>query len=90
MSYSLILTVAAEAQLRALPEPLGGFVREQIQRLRQSPSALSRPASVLHARGQLFEFHYDRGGVSVWVSVIFRYGQDEQTLHVEDIVTEFG
>jgi hypothetical protein len=45
---------------------------------------------LLHPRGQLFEAHYDRDGASVWVSIIFRYGQDEQTIHVEDVAVEFG
>jgi hypothetical protein len=30
-----------------------------------------------------FEHFDDSGGVVVWISVIFRFGQDEQTLFVE-------
>ena len=90
MSYILVVTAAADAQLRALPAPLALFVREQLQRLLQDPVTLSRPASILSVRGQLFEAHFDRGGVSIWVSIVFRYGQDEQTLHVEDVAAEFG
>jgi len=90
VSYVLIVTPAAEAQLRGLPTELGQFIRDQLAHLGESPTALSKPAALLQPRGQLFEIHYDRGGVTVWVSVIFRFGQDEQTLHIEDIVAEFG
>lgn len=90
MSYALIVTPTAEAQLRGLPAELGQFVRDQLTHLGESPTTLSKPATLLQARGQLFEIQYDSGGVTIWVSVIFRFGQDEQTLHVEDIVAEFG
>jgi hypothetical protein len=90
MAYALVVTPAAEAQLSALPIPLAQFVRQQLQLLIQATSALSKPAPILHPRGKLFEIHYDHAGASAWVSIIFRYGQDEQTLHVEHIVAEFG
>jgi hypothetical protein len=90
MSYLLALTPTAEAKLDGLPPPLAHFVREQFEVLLQNPVALSRPAPILYSRGQLYEIHDDRDGASVWVSIIFRYGQDEATLHVEDIVAEFG
>ena len=90
MPYSLIITPTAETQLLALPPELAQFVRQQLQWLIQDPVARSKPAPSLYSRGQLFEVHYERGGVSVWVSIIFRYGQDEESLHVEDIAVEFG
>jgi hypothetical protein len=52
------------------------------------PSSFTRPSH--HAPGQLAEFKYDQGGATIWVTVLFVYGQDEQTLHIERVVTEFG
>ena len=90
VGYTLAITPVAEAQLGAFPEPLAQFVRSELTRLKENPTALSKPATILQPRGQLFEVRYDSGGVVVWVSVIFRFGQDEQTLYVEDRVAEFG
>ena len=42
-------------------------------------------------RGQLAEFRYNKQiGVSVWITVHFLFGADEQTLHIESIEVEFG
>ena len=90
MSYALVITPAAADQLRALPAELAEFIRLQLARLSENPTASSKPASILQPRGQLFELKYDRGGVVVWISIIFRFGQDEQSLFVEHIATEFG
>jgi len=38
----------------------------------------------------LAEFKFDRAGISLWLTVTFFYGQDEQTLHIEEIAIEFG
>lgn len=89
MSYALVITPAAAGQLDALPAELAEFTRGQLARLSENPTALSKPASILQPRGQLFEVKYDRG-VVVWVSVIFRFGQDEQTLFIEHVAAEFG
>ena len=85
-----MITPAAASQLNALPGELAEFTRGQLARLSENPTALSKPASILQPRGQLFEVKYDRGGVEVWISVIFRFGQDEQTLFIEHIAAEFG
>ena len=90
MSYTVIITPAAARQLTDLPGQLAEFIREQLLHLMENPAVLSKPATILQPRGQLFEFKYDSGGVVVWISVIFRYGQDEQTIHIEDIDAEFG
>jgi hypothetical protein len=90
LPYRLIITPAVEAQLLNLPRALERFAREQLALLGQDPVGLSKPAPLLYRRGQLFEAHYARGGVYVWVSIIFRYGQDEESIHIEDVTIEFG
>ena len=90
MSYTVVLSPDATSQRDALPDPLPAFISAQLLRLSENPTALSRPATLLQPRGQLFEINYDRAGVVVWISIIFRFGADEQTIHVEHIASEFG
>jgi hypothetical protein len=90
MSYQLVVEPFAEAQLSALPAQLANMIQQQLQRLAANPVVVSKRTALLQPNGQLFEFHEAAGGISVWVSVIFRYGQDEQTLHVEHIAVEFA
>lgn len=90
MSYSIVIVPAAAGQLAALPAELAEFTRLQLGRLSANPTALSKSTSILQPPGQLFEVKYERGGVVVWISIIFRFGQDEQNLFVEDIAVEFG
>ena len=76
--------------MNALPPPLSEFVSAQLVRLCQSPTVLSQPVTILQPHGQLFEMRYESGGAVVWVSIVFRFGQDEQTIHIEHIASEFG
>jgi len=89
MSYGLRISRPADGQIDAQPEPLRSFIRESLDRLAQNPTALSRRAGS-SSQGQAAEFLFDRGGVSLWVTVRFLYGQDEQTLYVEHVEVEYG
>jgi hypothetical protein len=90
MKYALRIGPDAERQLAAQPEPLQTFIYESLQRLGESPSSFSVRTDGPH-RGQTAEFRYDRQpGISVWVTVRFLIGVDEETLHIERIVVEFG
>ena len=89
MSYVLRLSPRAEQRLATQPEPLRSFIVSALRQLAQSPTSAARAASGA-TRGQAAEFKFDRSGVTVWVTVTFLYGADEQTLHVEHIATEFG
>jgi hypothetical protein len=90
MSYALRLGARAEQQLSLQPEPLQSFIREALERFAAGPSSVrSRSKSV--TRGQIAEFRFDREpGVIIWVSVEFLFGTDEQTLHIEQILVEYG
>jgi hypothetical protein len=79
----------AEQQLAAQPEPLRAFVVVAMDRLAQQPAMLSHPSAMI-ARGLMAEFRYDREGAAVWVTIVFLYGPDEQTLHVEQITVEYA
>ena len=87
MSYVLNLSAAVEQQILSHPEPLRQFILLSLERLAQRPTSFRSRTSV---RGQLAEFKFDRAGISLWLTVTFFYGQDEQTLHIEEIAIEFG
>jgi hypothetical protein len=89
MSYDPGLSSLAEQRLLAQPEPLRVFIVASLERLARNPASLSQPSRAL-SHGQIAEFNFEQLGVSVWVTVRFLYGQDEQTLHIEDIAVEFG
>lgn len=88
MSYKLII---AEELRDRLAESLPGAVLDDLsdalnQRLAVSPTAWSKPAVVPLVRfHQQFDhevIHEDR---RYFFRVFFKYGQDEQTLHIGDI-----
>jgi hypothetical protein len=89
MSYKLEFDPRAERQFYALPDSLQAFLGFQLTRLAESPTTISRPM-IRHGLGQIAEFFYDRGGVTLAITVTFFYGQDEQTLHVSSIAVEFA
>ena len=89
MSYAIAISPRAEEQLAAQPEPLRTFIAVSLQRLGRSPATFTRPSRSL-TRGQVAEFRYEQAGAVLWVSIRFLYGQDEQTLHIEQISVEFG
>jgi len=89
MSYGLRISPATDRQIDAQPEPLRSFIRASLDRLAQNPTAVSHRAGSA-SRGQAAEFRFDREGVSLWVTVRFLYGQDEQTLYVGHVEVEFA
>jgi hypothetical protein len=86
MSYQLRLNPKPDQVLNSLPEPLRSHVSRELLNLAQAPTALSKPVGSLQPLGQLFEIEFS----GIFVSVIFRYGQDEATLFIESIQAEFA
>jgi hypothetical protein len=90
MSYRLDLTPRAKDSLEEQPGPLRGFIKQFLLEFAESPSAV-RASGIAYFQGSTVEFKYDREpGVIVWVSIPFRFGADEATLHIEHVRVEFG
>jgi hypothetical protein len=90
MSYVPVLGQIARQRVMAQPEPLRSFILESLEILAANPTAISH-RSESGTPGQSVEFYFDReAGVSMWVTVIFLYGADEQTLYIEHVDVEFG
>ena len=85
MGYTVIVGPEAEAALRRLPPAVADCVRQELRRLGDDPNGLGRPAvPPLKFDGQVFPFRCDVGGTRYYFYALFRYGADEQALHVEE------
>ena len=89
MSYELSVSPGAQRQIAAQPDLLREFITSSLDQLAAQPGSIGRSSATVTG-GQLAEFEFDREGVIVWIAVTFLYGQDEQTLHVENVAVEYG
>jgi hypothetical protein len=81
MSYVVKLTAEAEEDLRAARRPAPAEPRHgPVGDLARAPAVLSRPASFPHLPYQKYQFWSPDD--TTHFTVLFEYGQDEQTLHV--------
>ncbi len=84
MSYDLFYTPKAISQLKQLPEASVDRCEDNLLRLAESPTELSVPSASppFPPRGQLFHFECDDlHGAEWFFTVMFRFSQDEQSLH---------
>ena len=90
MSYAIVLEPDARAALAALPAPVADRVRGELQTLAASPSAQpTRSSNIPMPAGQLYQATFTAGGVTCMLDVVFRYGQDEQTLFIVGLFVEY-
>jgi hypothetical protein len=84
MEYRLILSARAVADLARVPPDLRDFVQRHLSLLGRYPTVLSRPSAPPYPEGcQMDVFNARRDGVVIRTFVVlFRYGQDEETLWV--------
>jgi hypothetical protein len=82
--YAVELGPAAEEDLRRLPPDVQAHVANRLHDLEQSPTRVSRPSHFPYSiDGQAFKFDYRHQQTHYYFHVLFKYGQDEQTIHVE-------
>src|SRR4051812_3016119 len=89
MSYDIELSDLAKEQLRGQAATVQHIVTSAFRKLAESPTKISRPSSS-PTGGQYAEIKHVEEGVVLWVTMTFRYGQDEQMLHIEQFDVEFG
>ena len=94
MSYGIAFTSRAEDEFLALAPHLQTFVAARLAELGRSPTVLGRrsPSPPYPPGFMLYEFEYGpAAGERHHFAILFRYGQDEVTLHVIGIGhTDFG
>jgi hypothetical protein len=84
MTYQLVLSPEAESDLASFSPPIREHIVESLRRLAENPLALSRASHFPYPPNcQLFRpepfFHEDDRHEFM---VLFRYGQDEASLHI--------
>lgn len=89
MIYAIVLGDLPAQQISKQPDSVQRVMETALNRLAERPSRFTVPSSG-QKNGQGAEIPVDQGGTSLWVVVLFRYGQDETTLHIESIRVEFG
>lgn len=90
MSYAVKLEPPAREDLARLPPRLQAAVLAKIDAMASSPTRDTRPARPPYGAGMLYRADFPFEGVECLPDVVFRYGQDEQTLHVEHLFVAFA
>lgn len=87
MRYRCRLSDIAEADLVRLPTPIRSYLVKHLRRLEKNPSALSIPSHFPYPeKCQLFHLPiYTHNATRHHLIVLFRYGQDEETLLIVGI-----
>lgn len=86
MSYGIDAAPSFSEKWRSLPIDVAEWVLDQIELLAKSPVTRSRPTDLPSLQYQLFRFR----GIEryQWFEVRFQYAQDEQSIHLIDLVWE--
>jgi hypothetical protein len=90
MSYAVEVGPQAIEDLAALPTAVQRAVLQAMRMMAAAPTRLSRPALPPYPPGMLYRADVPAQGVTCLLDIVFRYGQDEQTLHVERVFVEYA
>ncbi len=85
MSYAVILEPEAERDLSSLPPVLQQLVEISLRQLASDPVHLSRPTHFPYIQAQMYRAELEFEQSRYIAIIIFRYSQDETTLHVLQI-----
>ena len=87
MKYNDVFARRANEKLRLVPPTLASLIYQAIEQLCASPATLSRRSYFPHPpQFQIFETYLEHDGERLLLKVFFQYGQDEQTLLIDDFV----
>jgi mRNA-degrading endonuclease RelE of RelBE toxin-antitoxin system len=82
MSYGVALAPEALEDLQKLPPAIRTRVEQALSLLAENPTALSRPSHFPHVPCQAYELHYQEQSTEYFITILFRYAQDEQSLNI--------
>ena len=88
MNYRSIRSAEFDQVFQRLPQPVAHALNERIRLLEQNPRAISRPAFTPLPSGQVMQLEVTFQGMEYLLDVIFKYGSDEETLHLEYLFVE--
>jgi len=73
--------------LARLPPPVQNLVEAEVRRLAEDPVHLSRPSIFPYIPCQSYRVTTTHDDVQYFMTVLFRYSQDETTIHIIGIAT---
>ena len=82
MSYDVVLSDDAFEVLAQLPLTVANALEQHINRLAKDPARFSQPSCFPWPAGQRSDFEFDFDSKRYYLTPIFKYGQDEQQIHV--------
>ena len=80
MSYGVNLAPEAREDLAKLPSQIRSQVEQALARLADAPTALSRPSHFPYVPAQAYELEYQLDETEYFITILFRYSQDERDL----------
>ena len=86
MSYGIVLSPEFMAELVKLPPELAEHVLDEVDRLAADPVLLSKRADLDNAFYQIYECSGFLSSRRSRFEMRFQYGQDEQALHIAELV----
>lgn len=89
MSYSVEFTPPADEALAALPPLVASGVLDGIDRLVDDPVRLGKPSHFPYRPGrQMYQFWVEAEATRWWMTVFFRYAQDEERIVILDLAAQ--
>jgi hypothetical protein len=85
MSFAVGWEAEAEEDLQRLPPVLASAVLDELDRIAVSPTRLSKPSHFPYRPAQAYEFSREFQGRTYYLTLLFHYGQDEQTIVLDAI-----
>lgn len=82
MSYAVVLAPEALDDLANLPLPVQNLIENELRRLGADPVSLSRPAHFPYVQAQCYKLETTHDDVRHFITILFRYSQDELSIEV--------
>jgi hypothetical protein len=89
MRYGVEFTPPADEALSSLPPLVASGVLDGIDHLADNPVGLGRASHFPYRPGrQMYQFWVEAEGTRWWMTVFFRYAQDEERIVILDLAAQ--
>jgi hypothetical protein len=90
MSFRIEFEPSGQDAFDRLPASVRPAVARALLRLAESPyRAVTRPTATPYPGAQQYTTSTPAGGITCLIDVVFRYGQDEETIYVYFVYVEY-
>jgi hypothetical protein len=85
VEYRPVFNPGVEQRIAGFEAGVANAIHHYIGILCRNATTLSQPAHALAPHMQMFDFDFTFQDMEYRVMLFFKYGADEQTIHIEDI-----